>query len=171
MDSIVIIIGLVVVVLCALPIVLVTNSDGKMEKKMYQRLVKMVQSTHSTLSEYDFSNNFAIGLDTNKGQLFWINQKKYDVFSTVYLLSELKKCSLFVVENTDHETVDAKHKKRIVNVAILLQFRKSNRPDEFLELFDEHDDLGMKNKKEVAERWVALINEHFAHSTLNKDTH
>jgi hypothetical protein len=76
MDLATALIGTVSIVLCALPFVLTSKNKKKKEKQLLNSLKDFSRKHDSELTQHETGENYAIGLDTSKNMVYFLQKKR-----------------------------------------------------------------------------------------------
>ena len=100
------------------------------------------------IQEYEFCNDFILGIDKSKKNLFFYKQSEETTHSQVINLQEIDKC--VVIKKT--RSINDK------TIALIeLNFIKKNEVTSII-IYDEKTDLLISNELLVANKWSLIIN-------------
>ncbi len=150
MDSTTLIIGFVMILLIASPIVLTGISRKSREKKLANDFNLLSKSNNSTISQSDFWSGTVIGINQDDKLVFFIRQLKDLNESIAINLNEFQKCNFIKTTNKG----DVVEKLELVFTPIT-----KNKPETKLEIYNAEINPLLAGEIKIAEKWVKLINE------------
>ncbi|WP_047789414.1 hypothetical protein [Tenacibaculum mesophilum] len=148
MDLGTIIIGAILLVICIVPFILVRKKQLTKKKKKLQILNNISLEYNCNIEEYEFCNDFVLGIDKSKNYLFYFKQSEENIQKEVINLQTIEEC--IVIKKTrsiNDRTIEL----------IKLNFIKDNETTSII-IYDEKKDLLISNELLVANKWALLIN-------------
>lgn len=159
MDFITIIIGLIVLGLSVAFVLYFTNTESRMKSELQNFLKKIAKENNFEFSQFDVSHHFGIAIDERKKQIIWVQKKDYDLQYQNFSFADFNKSTLLIngsKENTN--TSDIMNDESCSVIYLVLHHNKLNQSDTVLEFYDVHQNTVMKDEKELAAKWVQIIN-------------
>ncbi|PZD78524.1 hypothetical protein [Mesonia sp. K7] len=106
MDLGSILIGVIMVLICIAPFMLMMISRKKKEQQMLQNLQSMVTQGQAELSEQEVCGNYAIGIDKTKNSLFFYQKTEEDSKQEKIELSQIDHCQLIHQKTSKKEVIE-----------------------------------------------------------------
>ncbi|RKF03685.1 hypothetical protein C8N26_2082 [Tenacibaculum lutimaris] len=142
------IVGAVLLVICIAPFILVRKRQLTKKNEKLQILNNLSQEYNCFIQEYEFCNDFILGIDKSKNFLFFYKQSEETTHSQVINLQEIDEC--VVIKKT--RSINDK------TIALIeLNFIKKNEVTSII-IYDEKTDLLISNELLVANKWSLIIN-------------
>jgi len=142
------IVGAVLLIICIAPFILVRKRQLTKKNEKLQILNNLSQEHNCFIQEYEFCNDFILGIDKSKKNLFFYKQSEETTHSQVINLQEIDKC--VVIKKT--RSINDK------TIALIeLNFIKKNEVTSII-IYDEKTDLLISNELLVANKWSLIIN-------------
>ncbi len=138
MDITTIIIGVVIVALCALPFWLSGYTRKRREKKLTDTLNEMARQKSTTICSSEICGNNAIGIDGGGRWLFYARCK--GGLRECVDLENVRTCS--IVDKSD---------------TLGLLFVADNAPDVYLEFYNNNVEATSDDESRLAERWHKIV--------------
>ncbi len=158
MESGTIIMGVIIIIICIIPFMLLNQNSKKTKSQLLQLLNDLAKKHNCQISQYESGRGFAIGIDeTNHFAFFYKKVKEYE-YEQFVDLSKIQTCTIEKItrtaknngrENVYVDRLDLKFIP-IAKDGAVTKF-ELYRSDVNLQLFDE---LLTINK------WVKLLNDH-----------
>jgi hypothetical protein len=150
------IIGLILLLICALPVVLLYLNSIIKEKRFIKKLFNYAKQSNCIISEYDLWKNTVIGIDKVVNKLFFIRETIIDECEREINLSEIQNCRIANV----NRTINNKNGNYKVTDKLELVFiyREKNKPETKLEFYNsDKDSLILNGEIQLAEKWSGLV--------------
>jgi len=148
-----IIIGIVCIVLCALPFVLTSRNKKKKEKQLLNALSDFAKQNNSEITKHEVNQYFAIGLDESKNTISFLRKTRDNNKFLFVDLTSIKKCEINNISkslNNNEKTID----KLNLNLST---FNKKE-PNITLEFFNADLSFQLANEYDSIENWNTIIN-------------
>jgi hypothetical protein len=157
MDSGSAIIGAILLAIFIVPLVIMHYNRVKKENKKVQFLNEIALQHNSKISQHEFCGDFVIGLDETRYFVFFLKEKKEDVFSQFVDLSGIQTCH--VVKKT--RTMESKKEHVVITEGVELSFLPANKSkgETRFELYDEELNMQLSGELQLADKWSKQINE------------
>lgn len=161
MDLPNLIIGLVVLLLCAAPFILMNRHSKNKKQKLIQTLNQLAASSGNSITEFDVFNDAIIGIDQNNKTLFFVKKlEELNVEEKIslkdYQKSEVKK------KMSNHHGPSS-NMQIIKKIHLHFQPKSSENREVNLEFYDENTQFQLNGELQLAEKWVVKCNQ-FIHS-------
>jgi hypothetical protein len=139
------------------PLVLITRSRKAKEKRFLQILIEMARKTNSAISDHEYFNNTAIGIDKEAHRLFFMRKTTAGDNNQEIDLKEVLRCRMVNTSNT------VSHKEStytvIEKIQLAFTYRDKNKPETTMEFYNnDHDSLTISGELQIAEKWARIIN-------------
>lgn len=149
------IIGVIFVLICAVPFVIMNRSKKKKEKLILQSLSEIANRVHCQIGPHEVSGNMAIGMDTSKNFVFFYKQTQEKVTEKIVDLAKIKSCK---VNNMSRTIRNQQSSQRVID-SIDLSFVPSakNEPEVKIEFFNAEEHAQLNGELQSAEKWMQII--------------
>ncbi|PKP29564.1 MAG: hypothetical protein CVU00_14995 [Bacteroidetes bacterium HGW-Bacteroidetes-17] len=159
-----IITGIILLLVFVLPIVLLNQKRAKDGKQFSSELFDFALKNHCKISEHEFWNNSALGLDKETHQLYFIKNAVNHKIKLKIDLLEIQKCRIV---NTNR---NIKYKGENHNVIDKLELafisRDKSKPEVFMEFYNtDVNNATLSGELQLIEKWFKIINEQLARIT------
>lgn len=150
------IIGIVAVIICILPFIMMNNGRKKREKVLLQSLSEIAARYNCQISRYDVFSNFAIGIDEAKNVVFFFKQNDDNKMTQFVDLSKIQSCKVI---NTSR-TLKSRDGNQKITDRLELNFIPAvkNLPEVKMEFFNAEVSLHLNGEIQTIEKWCELIN-------------
>ena len=165
MDKGTTIMGIVIVLICALPIILSTVNNSKRKKRILQGLYDFAAINNCKISKYAMINNLTIGIDEPSLMIFFIKKTNENDILQQINLSEIQKCKVI------NSARSVKSKDNSLNVIekieLAFAFKDKNKKEILLEFYNHiNDGSTFTGDVNLVEQWCEIINNKI--STISK---
>ncbi|REH52498.1 hypothetical protein C7448_103233 [Tenacibaculum gallaicum] len=144
------IVGATLLVMCVGPFILVRKKQLTKRNKKLQALHTLSQEHNCTIQEYEFCNDFVLGIDKTKKTLFFYKQSQENTYSKIIDLQTIEECT--VVKKTRNIN------DRTLSLIQLNFINASKKENISITIYNEETDLLISNELLVANKWSLLIN-------------
>ena len=152
-----IITGILVLIVCLLPFVLMSQSHRKKEKALLLALYESAQKNHCNISQYDTWSNAAIGIDLTSNLIFFTKKIKDINSNQQVVLADIERCR--VVRTNHSENASSSHYNAIEKLELVFIYQANNKAAIVLEFYNaEHDGPTLAGELQLAEKWCAMAN-------------
>lgn len=158
MDTGTTIIGIIILLLCILPLVIMTRKANQKERQFSRDLFDFAKKSNSKLSEHEIMNNIAIGLDKENNQLFFLRKKENIEAEFQINLLEIQKCRVL----NSNRTVNSKegNYKVIDKLALAFTYLDKNKQETVLDFYkSELNNFSLNGELQLIEKWLKIIND------------
>lgn len=147
------IIGLICIVICAIPFVLTVRGKKKKEKQLLSSLKDLAKQQNCDISEYEVCGFYAIGVDKTKNFAFFSFKKKELTKQQFVDLSTIKSCK---IANIGKST--SKNGKVIERLNLNFSPNDENRSNTAFEFYNVDVNYQLCGELESIKKWNSLIN-------------
>ena len=159
MDTSTIIIGLIMVALCALPFILSSTNRKSSEQTIKKAIFELAQKNNTSILQNDFWYKTAIGINTTNYQLFFYRKTKDLETSEIIDLSNYKKCSVIKLnDNSNHIDV----------LQLVLAPNTTKNKEVILDFYNSEYNPQLNGEVQLIEKWSKIINETIYNTTTIK---
>ncbi|MFC0605165.1 hypothetical protein [Winogradskyella pulchriflava] len=152
MDLGTILTGMVCVVICASPFVLIGIGRKKKEKQFLTVLKNIAKKHESEITQYEICGSYAIGVDETKKTLIFV-EKTEDAYKEQFVdLNSVIDCKTANVYRS------IKGNKIIQRLALQLSFADRLKHEVVLEFYNADVNYQLNGEFETIERWNKTIN-------------
>lgn len=155
MDSGTTIMGIIIALICALPVILFYLNNYKKKKKKLSVLKRIETINECKIKHFDYSDTFLIGMESSDHSLFYVQWVNEDEKIQKIDLSEVNDCS--VVNST--KSIGGKSNSYTIVEKVELAFKfidKSNK-DILIELFKKQSGTSLTDELKIAEKWCKIV--------------
>lgn len=155
MDFTTLLIGLVVIAVCAVPVVLLSNTNKKQGIKLFKRMQKEVSKMHCQLTLHDVCGDFMLGMDEPIRKVFFLKELKYDMIFQVLDLNDMSQCKVILVDRS----IGKKSSETRVTERIELQFTPKDKGKSVVSLllYEANDNPVIGDELLIANKWAERI--------------
>lgn len=166
MDQGTALVGLIIILLCAIPFVLMGLASRNKKKKILNGLMETAVRNHCNISRFELKNNFAIGIDDEAAMAFFKRNSKDSDVSQEVNLSEVQRCRVY----NSTRTTGSKGAANVVDrLELLFAFQDKTKGDASFEIFNtNHGSLTLTGELQLAEKWAKIFNEKIAEKAKQK---
>ena len=167
MDLETVIIILILFLICLVPIVLINRRKRKREKLLSKSFFNFAEKRNCRISEYDFWNNTAIGVDKDVHKLFFRRATNNDELSGEINLTEILKCRMV---NTNRSVSNNEINQIVIDkLELAFTFYDIDKPDIFWEFYNaDRDSFSLSGELQLTEKWLKIVNTELAGITQKK---
>lgn len=159
------IIGIVIALICALPIILSIVNSSRRKKIILQKLFDFALKNNCKISQHGTCNNLTVGIDDTENMIFFTKKTKdNEVFQQINL-AEIQLCRVI------NSTRNVKHKETSLLVVEKLElafaYQDKNKKEFLIEFYNCVDDgQAFTGEVQFIEKWCKIINDKI--STISK---
>lgn len=151
------IIGLIFLILCTIPFVILSIRRQNKINLLFESLNNLAKQNNCNISQKEQFSNFAIGLDENRNYLFFYKNKKNKEIAQNINLADIQSCRAL---NSGKIAGNGSGSSKLIDKLELGLTPKSNTGgDILLEFYSLEDSMQVNGELQVLEKWVALIND------------
>jgi len=157
------IIGIVCIILCALPFVLTNKNKKKKEKEVLNKLKEFAKQHNSEIYTHEVSECYAIGLNESKNAISFLQKTKEEMKFQFIDLNTIKNSEINNISKTlrkNETTLDKLHLK--------LNAANKNKPSIVLEFYNSDINFQPGNEFDSIEKWNKIINNLLQSKEQNK---
>lgn len=151
------IVGLISILICIVPFVIMYYNRVKKENKMLQSLNEIAQQHNCKIGQHEFCGDYVMGIDENRNFVFFFKQKKEDAISQFIDLSEVQICQ--VVKKTRNVKNDIGSLGFIERVELSFTPKNKNKGETKFELYDEEINMQLSGELQFVDKWTKQIND------------
>jgi hypothetical protein len=157
MDTGSALIGLIIVLLCALPFILLGNSQKRKEKQLVRSLSQLAEKKNGHIDQYETGRDFAIGLDRVGGAVFFYKNLAGQESSQYIRLAEIEQCDVKSVSR--NQSPEKGSRRHIDEVQLIFIPIHKDEAVIKLELYNSEENLQLDRELQLAEKWKKLLRE------------
>jgi len=151
------IVGLISILICIVPFVIMYYNRVKKENKMLQSLNEIAQQHNCKIGQYEFCGDYVMGIDENRNFVFFFKQKKEVAISQFVDLSEIQTCRM--VKKTRNVKNDIGSLGFIERVELSFTPTNKNKGETKFELYDEEINMQLSGELQFVDKWTKQIND------------
>lgn len=155
MDFTTLLIGLLVIAICAVPVVLLSNNNKKQGAKLLKRMQKEMSKHHGQLTRYDQCGDFLIGMDEPIRKVYFLKELKYDVVFQTIDLNDMLQCKMVLVDRS----IGKKSSDTRVTERIELQFTPKDKGKSVVSLllYEANENPVVGDELLIANKWAERV--------------
>jgi hypothetical protein len=149
-----IITGVIIVMICLLPVVLMTLRHKRKERELIKSLYPK-SGKRANISKYDSWSNAAIGIDVNSDIVFFTKNTGDSKINQEVMLRDIEQCK---IERTN--SGESSRYKAIEKLELFFIPRTKEKAVTALTFYSaEYDGPTLAGELQLAEKWCSIINE------------
>ena len=154
----ILIIGLVLLAIYIVPTVILARFHMNSRKRFFKELFTLAKQRDCIISQHDFWNKTAIGIDKDYRSLFYISKTtNNDDMVTINLL-EVLKCQIVKKRRNIGKHVD--NSPVIEKLGLIFTYFDKEKPETFLEFYNfDSNFLSSDKELSLTEKWAGIVNE------------
>lgn len=154
MDTGTTIMGVCIIVMVILPFILIGRGKKNADRQLIGKIDAQAHELQSQITDYGLAPNLAIGLDANKGELFYYKKSGDDIHTANLKLIDFSDCKLQI--NT--RKVKMKGTVSIVTdkIDFVLHERISGKT-RTLNLYDAEETFDLTKELQLGREWEQII--------------
>lgn len=147
--------GLIVILICIMPFVIIHYNRIKKEHKMLHLLNEIAHQHNCKISLHEFCGDFVLGIDEIRNLVFFFKQKKEEAISQFVDLSEIQTCQ--VVKKTRNVKNDIGNISIIERVELSFTPTNRNKSETRFEFYDEEINRQLSGELQLVNKWIKQI--------------
>ena len=151
------IVGLISILICIVPFMIMYYKRIKKENKMLQSLNEIAQQHNCKIGQHEFCGDYVMGMDENRNFVFFFKQKREVAISQFVDLSEVQICQ--VVKKTRNVKNDIGSLSIIERVELSFTPINKNKVVTKFELYDEEIHMQLSGELQFVDKWAKQIND------------
>lgn len=157
MDTSSAIIGIVMLLLAAVPIFIFKRQKSKRDKLILGKLEALIKNKVSQLTVYEIWNDRSIGLDKTSDKLYYVGKNAETEIALTVDLTQVHSCSLLKT-NYDGEPA-SNDPNSIRKITLILKSVSPKKEEIKLDFYaEEVDGANLNGELQLAQKWAELIN-------------
>ncbi|MDD3875795.1 MAG: hypothetical protein PHT69_04185 [Bacteroidales bacterium] len=149
-------IGIILLVLCIVPFVIVNYIKGQNKKRILKSLKNIARQHNCQIGQHELFGNFIIGLDENKNAVLFYKMTKNNTVEQHIELEKIQSCKVINTNKTNksktgHSQVFEKYELSFIPI-------DKSKAEITLEFYDEEESLQPSGEVQIMEKWSNLIN-------------
>lgn len=164
MDTTTIVIGVIIILCAALPIILTNYFRRRRERMALQGIQDLAEKSGEELDAYEIGMVFSIGMDKSLRHLYFSH------IGEPALQVQLSKVKHSTILNKSHDVKTAEGNHNVIDlIGIQIVLKDETQQPIVLEFFNaEKDSISVDNESRVAEQWSRLINKQLGNVSSRK---
>ena len=159
MDLGVTLTGVIIVLLCIIPFVVMSQNSKRKKQQKLQNLFDFAAKNEGNITQHDLWHKSSIGLDETKNTIFFIRILQDKEITQVVKLGDMQKCQLINTGRTLNEQESPI--KVIDKLELAFTPKDKQQASIVLEFFKvDSDSLTLTGELQLAEKWANLANVH-----------
>ncbi len=149
--------GAIFIAIFMLPFIFMLNGRKKKEKQLLQSILNIANNHHCKITKQEISEEFAIGLDETRNQLFFLKNTTDKEIKQHINLAEIKSCKVVKTGHADGNKDNSY--KSIDKLDLHFSFLNKNHPDISLVFYDADENFGLNGEIQLIEKWANIVND------------
>lgn len=150
MDSETTIIGIILLLICIVPFLVINKKKATKRKNKLKILTNSVQKMSGTIYQNEFWNHYGIGLDKTNKMLYFSTQSEEENSYEVISLKSSTACSIIKKQDNSNS---------ITGLGLQLEFTDKSKPTVYLSFYERDRNIVLVNELDLIQRWSTTINE------------
>lgn len=150
------IVGLIIILICMTPFVIMHYNRVKKEGKMLHSLKENAKQLNCNISQHEFCGDFVLGIDESRNFVFFFKQKKEEAISQFVDLAEIQICQ--VVKKTRNIKNDIGSLGFIERVELSFIPTNKNKTETRFELYNDEINMQLSGELQFVDKWTEQIN-------------
>lgn len=151
------IVGAIIIIICIVPFILMSQSIKKRKRQMLQSLTKIATQHYCQITQYEFCGDFIIGIDKIKNFVFFYKKLKDKEVEQFIDLDNIQNCKVINLNRTITNK-DGNHKV-IDKLALDFIPISKDKTEITLEFFNSDVSIQFSGELQSIEKWSKLIND------------
>ena len=146
-------VGLIIIVICIVPFVIMSQGNRKTKKQKLAALEHIAHEQNCSISQHDVCGDFVIGFDDRKKHVFFYkeyNDKKEETFVD---LAHVKDCKII----KEDKRINNKSGAYSIIDKLNLSFKTTNNKEIRMEFYNSDVNLQLSGELQMIEKWKELI--------------
>lgn len=161
------IVGLVIILICIIPFVIMSINNRKKEKTMLQGLFTFAERNNCKISQHELWNNSLIGIDETANVIFFTKKLKDNEISQQINLTEIQKCRVVNSSKTVNNKDD--NFKVVDKLELAFIFNDKNKAEIIIEFYNaDYDSLTLSGELLLVEKWCKIIRDRISATSRQK---
>lgn len=149
--------GAIFIAIFMLPFIFMLYGRKKKEKQLVKSILAIANNHHCKISQQEISEEFAIGLDESKNQLFFFKKTAFKEIAQYVNLAEIKSCKVIKTGNATGDKDD--NYKLIDKLDLHFSFLDKKNPDISFEFYNSEENFGLNGEIQLIEKWANIVND------------
>ena len=150
MDSETTIIGIILLLICIVPFIVINKKKATKRKNKLKILTNSVQKMNGAIYKNEFWNHYGIGLDKTNKMLYFSTQSDEENSYDVINLKSIATCSIIKKQDNSNS---------ITGLSLQLDFTDKSKPTVYLSFYERDKNIVLVNELDLIQRWSTTINE------------
>ncbi|RDB02726.1 hypothetical protein [Runella aurantiaca] len=148
------IVGMIVILICIIPFVLISINNRKKGEKLRQKLFGFAENSNFTISRFDSWHHSSIGIDDQNSIVFFTRTVNDQAFLRQINLSEIQKCRVIISRKT------ASNSGEIERLELAFTYHNKQKSEVILEFYNAaYDSLTLSGELQMVEKWGKIVND------------
>ncbi len=147
-------VGMIVILICIIPFILISINNRKKDEKLRLKLFDFAQRSNFVVTRYDLWHHSSIGIDDQNEVIFFTRTVKEQAFLQQINLSEIQKCRVIITRKT------ASSSGGIEKLELAFTYQNKQKQDVFVEFYNAaYDSLTLSGELQMVEKWGKIVND------------
>lgn len=153
-------VGAIAIIICVLPFALMNRSKKQRRQSFLDAIHALANQNKCEIHKSDVFSYFAIGVDENKGVVFFYKKSSDKEITETVHLSDIRLCK--IIKSNSSLNKNGQRVNIIEKQSLTLAFKEANKADISLEFFNSDDSVQLCGEIQACEKWMELINLHIS---------
>jgi len=167
MDTGTTIVGIAIIISCAIPFIIMNRTRSKREKQLLQMLCNLAETYSCNISQHDHWNHSSIGIDKDSKKIFFIQNSINNRESLHVDLTEMERCRIIETSRTvngDKENTVVTDKLELVYTS-----KEKDKAEIVVPFYNvEYDNFSLILVLRLAEKWSEISNDNIVALKRNR---
>ncbi|PQJ32947.1 hypothetical protein BST92_13885 [Nonlabens arenilitoris] len=154
METSMVIISITLIIICILPFLIINGKTKKRAQYLKTIFNNKIQEDKKVLGEYEIHNQFAIGIDSNQGQIcFLFKNDECELFKKVKL-NDISSCEVL---KESKQITNGKSSYELIQRVKLIFYNSYHIAIDHFELYNDENSLQVDGEIALAYSWQQKI--------------
>jgi len=146
--------GIVLLILCILPMVFLSRNRKKREKQLLQLIANLANNQNTKIAQFEHCGDLVIGLDEAGKNIYFAKRQDETETAKLVPLKEVKSCKVVNVsrkvsnENGSHHVLE--------KLELKFEPVDKNKSEHVLEFYREADRIPLSGELQLIEKWAGI---------------
>ena len=150
--------GIIIILICIIPFVIMRIKRRKREKQLLKEFFTAAERNNCKISQHESWNNSLIGIDETANVIFFTKKLKENDISLQINIDEIQKCRVI---NSNRTVSNANGNFKVVDkLELAFSFHDKIKGEIIIEFYNaDYDSLIFSDELQLVEKWCKIIND------------
>lgn len=145
--------GIIIILICVLPIVILNRLSRKREQELLQSLIGLAHMDNCKISHHDIWKEAAIGIDDSANIIFFTNKLNEIEIAQKIPLDEIIKTKVIITKGNNSDL------DRIEKLDLEFTSKDKNKAEMTIEFYKASFGSNLNNELKLVNKWCNLLND------------